>query len=85
MLEVFGNALHWEFFVQVNYVLGGVARNIAECMSKLGTKPFMISVVGLDMAGTLYLMYIILVVYGILQQEILTLLIFESVIHRPIL
>ncbi|XP_024021271.1 uncharacterized protein LOC21409572 isoform X1 [Morus notabilis] len=40
---------------KVNYVLGGVARNVAECMSKLGTKPFMISVVGFDMAGNLLL------------------------------
>jgi sugar/nucleoside kinase (ribokinase family) len=36
---------------QVHYVLGGVARNIAECMSKLGTKPYMISALGNDMAG----------------------------------
>ncbi|GAY66543.1 hypothetical protein CUMW_249520 [Citrus unshiu] len=35
----------------VNYVLGGVARNVAECMSKLGAKPYMISALGLDMAG----------------------------------
>ena len=40
-----------ESSVQVRYVLGGVARNVAECASKLGTKPFMISAVGLDMAG----------------------------------
>ncbi|XP_038680961.1 pseudouridine kinase isoform X2 [Tripterygium wilfordii] len=39
----------------VKYILGGVARNVAECMSKLGTKPFMISAVGLDMAGNLLL------------------------------
>jgi sugar/nucleoside kinase (ribokinase family) len=32
-------------------VSGGVARNIAECMAKLGTRSFMISVVGNDMAG----------------------------------
>ncbi|RVW36578.1 hypothetical protein CK203_022329 [Vitis vinifera] len=38
--------------MQVHYVPGGVARNIAECMSKLGTKPYMISALGLDMAGT---------------------------------
>ncbi|KAF6166616.1 hypothetical protein GIB67_005478 [Kingdonia uniflora] len=38
---------------KVQYVKGGVARNIAECMSKLGTKPFMISVIGYDMAGVL--------------------------------
>ncbi|GAY65371.1 hypothetical protein CUMW_240570 [Citrus unshiu] len=29
----------------------GVARNVAECMSKLGAKPYMISALGLDMAG----------------------------------
>ncbi|XP_010244303.1 PREDICTED: uncharacterized protein LOC104588171 [Nelumbo nucifera] len=40
---------------KVHYVTGGVARNIAECMSKLGTKPFMISAIGLDMAGSLLL------------------------------
>ncbi|KAL9413785.1 hypothetical protein AB3S75_042302 [Citrus x aurantiifolia] len=36
---------------KVNYVLGGVARNVAECMSKLGAKPNMISALALDMAG----------------------------------
>lgn len=40
---------------KVHYVLGGVARNVAECMSKLGTKPYMISIVGVDMAGNLLL------------------------------
>ncbi|KAH7653877.1 Ribokinase protein [Dioscorea alata] len=40
---------------KVQYVSGGVARNVAECMSKLGTRPFIISVVGLDMAGILKL------------------------------
>ncbi|KAK3195539.1 hypothetical protein Dsin_026849 [Dipteronia sinensis] len=40
---------------KVHYVLGGVARNVAECMSKLGAKPYMISAVGLDMAGNLLL------------------------------
>nr|XP_023909048.1 uncharacterized protein LOC112020721 [Quercus suber] len=40
---------------KVRYVLGGVARNVAECVSKLGAKPFMISAVGLDMAGKLLL------------------------------
>ncbi|KAK9108811.1 hypothetical protein Sjap_016871 [Stephania japonica] len=40
---------------KVHYVHGGVARNVAECMSKLGTKPFMISVIGVDMAGNLLL------------------------------
>lgn len=37
--------------VQIQFIRGGVARNISECMSKLGCKPFLISVVGLDMAG----------------------------------
>ncbi|KAE8663760.1 purple acid phosphatase 2 [Hibiscus syriacus] len=36
---------------QVHYVQGGVARNIAECMGKLGADPFFISVLGFDMAG----------------------------------
>ncbi|CAI9104479.1 OLC1v1003160C1 [Oldenlandia corymbosa var. corymbosa] len=40
---------------KVNYALGGVARNVAECMSKLGAKPYMISAVGLDMAGNMLL------------------------------
>ncbi|XP_050363043.1 pseudouridine kinase-like isoform X2 [Argentina anserina] len=40
---------------KVSYVLGGVARNVAECMSKLGAKPFMISALGHDMAGNLLL------------------------------
>lgn len=40
--------------MQVHYVPGGVARNIAECMSKLGTKPYMISALGLDMAGVFF-------------------------------
>ncbi|PIA55666.1 hypothetical protein AQUCO_00700167v1 [Aquilegia coerulea] len=42
---------------KVHYVTGGVARNIAECMSKLGIKPFMISIVGDDMAGNLLMDY----------------------------
>ncbi|KAJ4962494.1 hypothetical protein NE237_022433 [Protea cynaroides] len=42
---------------KVYYVVGGVARNVAECMSKLGTKPFMISAIGPDMAGNLLLEY----------------------------
>ncbi|PWA42756.1 pfkB-like carbohydrate kinase family protein [Artemisia annua] len=36
---------------KVHYAAGGVARNIAECVSKLGTKPFMISALGSDMSG----------------------------------
>ncbi|KAG9440944.1 hypothetical protein H6P81_021109 [Aristolochia fimbriata] len=36
---------------KITWLSGGVARNIAECMSKLGTKPFMISVLGLDVPG----------------------------------
>uniref|UniRef100_A0A2C9U6T7 Carbohydrate kinase PfkB domain-containing protein n=1 Tax=Manihot esculenta TaxID=3983 RepID=A0A2C9U6T7_MANES len=42
---------------KVQYALGGVARNIAECMSKLGTKSYMISAVGNDMAGNMLLEY----------------------------
>ncbi|XP_042427937.1 pseudouridine kinase-like isoform X2 [Zingiber officinale] len=42
---------------EVQYASGGVARNIAECMCKLGARPFMISVVGLDMAGEMLLRY----------------------------
>ncbi|KAL6619968.1 hypothetical protein ACP70R_035107 [Stipagrostis hirtigluma subsp. patula] len=41
----------------VKYVSGGVARNIAECMTKLGTRPFMISVIGNDMAGDFLLKF----------------------------
>ncbi|KAL7125355.1 hypothetical protein ABFS83_14G111900 [Erythranthe nasuta] len=40
---------------KVVYALGGVGRNVGECMSKLGTKPFMISALGFDMAGSLLL------------------------------
>ncbi|XVE49402.1 hypothetical protein DITRI_Ditri01bG0080000 [Diplodiscus trichospermus] len=40
---------------KVHYVRGGVTRNIAECMSKLGAEPFMISALGIDMAGNLLL------------------------------
>ncbi|KAK2978336.1 hypothetical protein RJ640_016438 [Escallonia rubra] len=40
---------------RVHYSLGGVARNVAECVSKLGIKPYMISAVGFDMAGNLLL------------------------------
>ncbi|RYR14145.1 hypothetical protein Ahy_B04g070766 isoform A [Arachis hypogaea] len=40
---------------KVYYVQGGVARNVAECMSKLGAKPYMISALGFDMAGNLLL------------------------------
>ncbi|XP_020104787.1 uncharacterized protein LOC109721541 isoform X1 [Ananas comosus] len=42
---------------KVRYFNGGVARNVAECMSKLGSKPFMISVVGDDVAGDLLMRY----------------------------
>ncbi|MQL83014.1 hypothetical protein Taro_015496, partial [Colocasia esculenta] len=42
---------------KVEYVRGGVSRNVAECMSKLWSKPFLISVVGLDMPGELLLEY----------------------------
>lgn len=43
------------FAMQIVYTLGGVARNIAECMSKLGAKPYLISAVGFDMAGQYYI------------------------------
>ncbi|KAL8143543.1 hypothetical protein V2J09_016575 [Rumex salicifolius] len=36
---------------KVDFMLGGVARNIGECIAKLGTKCYMISAVGCDMAG----------------------------------
>ncbi|KAI3448054.1 hypothetical protein Pfo_004719 [Paulownia fortunei] len=36
---------------KVLYALGGVARNVAECMLKLGAKPYMISAIGFDLAG----------------------------------
>ncbi|KAF3790684.1 Pseudouridine kinase [Nymphaea thermarum] len=36
---------------QISFVKGGVARNVAECMAKLGSKPFIISIVGTDVAG----------------------------------
>ncbi|XP_076889954.1 pseudouridine kinase-like [Bidens hawaiensis] len=42
---------------KVQHAAGGVARNIAECVSKLGTKPYMISALGLDMPGNLLLEY----------------------------
>ncbi|CAI9294677.1 unnamed protein product [Lactuca saligna] len=42
---------------KVRYAAGGVARNIAECVSKLGTKPFMISALGSDIAGNMLLEY----------------------------
>ncbi|KAF4404234.1 hypothetical protein G4B88_014690 [Cannabis sativa] len=58
----------------INYVLGGVARNVAECMSKLATKPFMISVLGLDMAGNMLLDHwksAELSTKGILRQDVI--------------
>ncbi|KAJ9560976.1 hypothetical protein OSB04_006136, partial [Centaurea solstitialis] len=42
---------------KVCYAAGGVARNIAECVSKLGTRPYMISTLGSDMPGNLLLEY----------------------------
>lgn len=36
---------------KIEYMHGGVARNIAECLLKLGAKPYMISAIGHDMAG----------------------------------
>ncbi|XP_009803607.1 pseudouridine kinase isoform X1 [Nicotiana tabacum] len=40
---------------KVIFSLGGVARNVADCISKLEARPFMISAVGFDMAGNLLL------------------------------
>ncbi|PWA42411.1 pyruvate kinase [Artemisia annua] len=42
---------------KMHYAAGGVARNIAECVSKLGTKPFIISALGSDMSGNMLLEY----------------------------
>lgn len=39
-------------WAQVSYARGGVARNVAENMALLGARPFLISVVGDDVAGT---------------------------------
>ncbi|KAJ9152671.1 hypothetical protein P3X46_026214 [Hevea brasiliensis] len=39
---------------KVQYALGGVARNIAECVLQLATKPYLISAVGIDMAGNMF-------------------------------
>lgn len=36
---------------KVIFSLGGVARNVVDCISKLEARPFMISAVGFDMAG----------------------------------
>lgn len=41
----------WNLPIQVRYALGGVARNVAECMLKLGAKPYLISATGFDLAG----------------------------------
>ncbi|KAK4801823.1 hypothetical protein SAY86_000026 [Trapa natans] len=38
---------------KVYYFHGGVARNVAECMSNLSVRPFLISALGHDMAGNL--------------------------------
>ncbi|XWS68178.1 hypothetical protein CRYUN_Cryun04dG0069000 [Craigia yunnanensis] len=40
---------------KIHYVRGGVARNITECMSKLGAERFMITALGFDIAGNLLL------------------------------
>ena len=37
---------------------GGVARNVAECMTRLGTPPFFISAVGNDQNGKLITQYL---------------------------
>ena len=40
------------------YTFGGVARNVAECMTRLGTPPFFISAVGSDRSGNLITSYL---------------------------
>ncbi|KAK4340319.1 hypothetical protein RND71_041781 [Anisodus tanguticus] len=40
---------------KVIFSLGGVARNVADCISKLEARPFMISAIGFDMAGNMLL------------------------------
>ncbi|XP_059314174.1 pseudouridine kinase [Lycium ferocissimum] len=40
---------------KVIFSLGGVARNVADCISKLEARPFMISAVGFDLAGNMLL------------------------------
>ncbi|KAF9595787.1 hypothetical protein IFM89_004189 [Coptis chinensis] len=51
------------------YVAGGVARNVAEC-SKLGAKPFMISIVGHNMAEGIGLVYILSAFVGSLTAAL---------------
>ena len=36
---------------EVHQRFGGVARNVAECMSRLGSRPVLLSAVGADIAG----------------------------------
>ena len=40
------------------HTFGGVARNVAECMKRLGTPPFFISAVGNDQNGKLITQYL---------------------------
>ncbi|KAM3377046.1 putativeuridine kinase isoform X2 [Capsicum galapagoense] len=40
---------------KVIFSLGGVARNVADCISKLEARPFMISAVGFDLPGNMLL------------------------------
>ena len=40
------------------HTFGGVARNIAECMTRLGTPPFFISAIGSDQNGKLITNYL---------------------------
>ncbi|CAN1309628.1 Pseudouridine kinase [Linum perenne] len=58
---------------KVRYLLGGVGRNIAECMAKLGTRPYMISAVGIDFAGiSSYLLSILMFMLVLLMLWLLT-------------
>ncbi|KAK8933740.1 hypothetical protein KSP39_PZI015326 [Platanthera zijinensis] len=70
---------------KVEYLSGGVARNVAECMTKLGSKPFMISVVGFDMAGDLLLKFwesAELSTEGILKLKITTTPVVSNIFDR---
>uniref|UniRef100_A0A1D1XK61 Pseudouridine kinase n=1 Tax=Anthurium amnicola TaxID=1678845 RepID=A0A1D1XK61_9ARAE len=42
---------------KIKFIRGGVGRNVAEAMAKLGSNPFLISAVGVDLAGDLLLEY----------------------------
>ncbi|KAF9591285.1 hypothetical protein IFM89_003236 [Coptis chinensis] len=67
--SLFPKLVTYLFYVLAYYVAGGVARNVAEC-SKLGAKPFMISIVGHNMAGGIGLVYIVSAFVGSLTAAL---------------